>query len=67
MILSLFVAGRRVFQEFLRSEFSEENLLFWQACEDLKKEEDPKIIEEKARLVYEDYISIISPREVGVS
>jgi len=63
----LLAAGRRVFREFLRTEFSDENLLYWLACEELKKEEDPKNIEEKARLIYEDYISIISPREVLVS
>ena len=58
-------AGRRYFREFLRSEFSEENLLFWLACEDLKKENDLQRVEDKARLIYEDYISIISPTEVS--
>jgi len=57
-------AGRRHFREFLRSEFSEENLLFWLACEELKKEDDTQRVEDKARLIYEDYISIISPTEV---
>uniref|UniRef100_A0A3P9NBU2 Regulator of G protein signaling 19 n=1 Tax=Poecilia reticulata TaxID=8081 RepID=A0A3P9NBU2_POERE len=31
-------AGRNVFREFLRTEYSEENMLFWLACEDLKQE-----------------------------
>lgn len=65
MILITFIslaAGRKVFQNFLRSEFSEENILFWLACEDLKKEGSPEVVEEKARLIYEDYISILSPR-----
>jgi len=57
-------AGRRYFREFLRSEFSEENMLFWLACEDLKKEDDEQRVEEKARIIYEDYISLISPTEV---
>ena len=56
--------GRRVFREFLRCEYSEENILFWLACEDLKKENNPEKIEEKARMIYEDYVSILSPREV---
>ena len=70
--LSLFVvvcdvtAGRKVFREFLRSEYSEENLLFWLACEDLKRS-DADMVEEKARLIYEDYISILSPKEVSES
>ena len=60
-----FVGGRRVFREFLRCEYSEENILFWLACEDLKKENNPEKIEEKARMIYEDYVSILSPREVS--
>lgn len=59
-------AGRNLFREFLRTEYSEENLLFWLACEDLKKEQNKKVIEEKARMIYEDYISILSPKEVNI-
>ena len=62
--LSSISAGRKIFREFLRSEYSEENMLFWLACEELKKEENPEVVEEKARLIYEDYISILSPKEV---
>jgi len=35
------------------------------SCESLKNEQNPDIIEEKARLIYEDYISILSPKEVN--
>ena len=35
------------------------------ACEDLKKETSPEKVEEKARMIYEDYVSILSPREVS--
>lgn len=56
--------GREVFQEFLRSEYSEDNLLFWLACEDLKKETNSTVVDEKARIIYEDYVSILSPKEV---
>lgn len=58
-------AGRNVFREFLRTEYSEENMLFWLACEDLKQEINKSAIEEKALSIYEDYISILSPKEVG--
>ena len=62
-----FLGGRFYFREFLRSEYSEENMLFWLACEELKSEQqNPQIVEEKARLIYEDYISILSPREVSL-
>ncbi|XP_029621005.1 regulator of G-protein signaling 17 isoform X1 [Salmo trutta] len=58
--------GREIFREFLRSEYSEENLLFWLACEELKKETDLTAIDEKARIIYEDYVSILSPKEVSL-
>jgi regulator of G-protein signaling len=56
--------GRHYFRDFLRSEYSEENFLFWMSCESLKNEQNPDRIEEKARSIYEDYISILSPKEV---
>ncbi|XP_044519841.1 regulator of G-protein signaling 19 [Gracilinanus agilis] len=59
-------AGRNVFREFLRTEYSEENMLFWLACEELKGEGNKQAIDEKARLIYEDYISILSPKEVSL-
>jgi len=59
--------GRKYFRDFLRTEFSEENVLFWLACEELKRETNAELIEEKARSIYEDYISILSPKEVRVS
>ncbi|VDD80174.1 unnamed protein product [Mesocestoides corti] len=58
--------GQKAFREFLRSEYSEENILFWMACEDLKKETNHELVEEKARMIYEDYISILSPKEVSL-
>jgi len=57
-------AGRQMFKTFLRSEYSEENMLFWIACEELKHESVPDVVEEKARSIYDDYISILSPKEV---
>ncbi|KAM5135557.1 regulator of G-protein signaling 19 isoform 2-T2 [Mantella aurantiaca] len=59
-------AGRNVFREFLRTEYSEENMLFWLACEELKKDNSRHGVEEKARTIYEDYISILSPKEVSL-
>ncbi|XP_023598261.1 regulator of G-protein signaling 19 isoform X3 [Trichechus manatus latirostris] len=59
-------AGRNVFREFLRTEYSEENMLFWLACEELKAEANKHVVDEKARLIYEDYVSILSPKEVSL-
>lgn len=66
LIFFLASGGRKVFREFLKCEYSEENILFWLACEDLKNEVDSELIEEKCRVIYEDYISILSPKEVSL-
>nr|XP_021502401.1 regulator of G-protein signaling 19 isoform X2 [Meriones unguiculatus] len=58
--------GRSVFRAFLRTEYSEENMLFWLACEELKAEANQHVVDEKARLIYEDYVSILSPKEVSL-
>uniref|UniRef100_A0AC34QSC8 RGS domain-containing protein n=1 Tax=Panagrolaimus sp. JU765 TaxID=591449 RepID=A0AC34QSC8_9BILA len=58
--------GQKYFAEFLKGEYSDENILFWQACEELKKEKNIEKIEEKARIIYEDFISILSPKEVSL-
>ncbi|KAA0723876.1 Regulator of G-protein signaling 20 [Triplophysa tibetana] len=43
-------AGRAHFQQFLKFEFSEENMLFWLACEELKKETNRTTVEQKVSL-----------------
>lgn len=58
-------AGRSYFRQFLRTEFSEENMMFWLTCEELKKETNKTVVEEKVRQIYEDFISILSPKEVS--
>lgn len=57
-------AGRNCFRQFLQTEFSEENMMFWLACEELKMETNKTVVEEKVRQIYEDFISILSPKEV---
>ncbi|CAM2104852.1 regulator of G-protein signaling rgs-2 [Caretta caretta] len=59
-------AGRSVFMEFLRTEHSDENMAFWLACEELKREQSQEQVCEKAKKIYLDYISILSPREVSI-
>ncbi|KAJ4937137.1 hypothetical protein JOQ06_001718 [Pogonophryne albipinna] len=59
-------AGRNSFRQFLRTEFSEENMLFWLACEEFSKDANKTPVEERARVIYEDYISILSPKEVSL-
>ncbi|XP_045694436.1 regulator of G-protein signaling 5 [Phyllostomus hastatus] len=58
--------GLASFQSFLKSEFSEENLEFWMACEDFKKTRSPDKIAEKARKIYEEFIRTEAPKEVNI-
>uniref|UniRef100_A0A8C3SI31 RGS domain-containing protein n=1 Tax=Chelydra serpentina TaxID=8475 RepID=A0A8C3SI31_CHESE len=59
-------AGQSVFMEFLRTEHSDENMAFWLACEELKREQSEEQVCEKAKKIYLDYISILSPKEVSI-
>ncbi|XP_069751465.1 regulator of G-protein signaling 20-like isoform X2 [Narcine bancroftii] len=58
--------GRKILLEFLQSEHSDENILFWLACEEFKQEEHKAIIMEKATSIYFDYISVLSPKEISI-
>ena len=54
----------KIFHDFLKSQYSEENLLFWLAVEKLKKETDQAAVKELAQSIYRDYLSSESPKEV---
>ena len=56
--------GVQLFQDFLRSQYGEENLNFWLAVEEYKTVEEEGRAE-RARMIYEDYVSTLSPTEVG--
>ncbi|XP_004449440.2 regulator of G-protein signaling 5 [Dasypus novemcinctus] len=58
--------GLASFKSFLKSEFSEENLEFWIACEDYKKTKSPAKMAEKAKKIYEDFIQTEAPKEVNI-
>ncbi|XP_071342448.1 regulator of G-protein signaling 4 [Trachinotus anak] len=57
--------GRTVFTSFLRSEFSEENMDFWVACEEYKKTASSKLVT-RARQIYQEYIEADAPNEVNL-
>ncbi|XP_054458898.1 regulator of G-protein signaling 4-like [Anoplopoma fimbria] len=57
--------GRRVFTNFLRSEFSKENMDFWVACEDYKKCEPSKLVK-KAKQLYKKHVEADAPNEVNL-
>ncbi|XP_010988128.1 regulator of G-protein signaling 18 isoform X1 [Camelus dromedarius] len=58
--------GLKTFTRFLKTEFSEENIEFWIACEDFKKSQDPQQIIRKAKSIYEKFIQNDAPQEVNL-
>ncbi|XP_073934308.1 regulator of G-protein signaling 10 isoform X2 [Castor canadensis] len=58
--------GVKRFREFLKKEFSEENVLFWLACEDFKKMQDKKQMQEKAKEIYMTFLSNKASFQVNV-
>ncbi|XP_026159110.1 regulator of G-protein signaling 5 [Mastacembelus armatus] len=58
-------SGLQVFRGFLRSEFSEENLEFWLACEDYRV--SPSNLQKtKASSIYSQFINPDAPQEVNL-
>lgn len=56
--------GKRVFWAFLKTEFCEENIEFWTACEDFRNVTSSKALASKANSIYEEFISSEAPKEV---
>uniref|UniRef100_A0A5F9C7R0 RGS domain-containing protein n=1 Tax=Oryctolagus cuniculus TaxID=9986 RepID=A0A5F9C7R0_RABIT len=58
--------GLAAFRAFLKSEFCEENIEFWLACEDFKKTKSPQKLSSKARKIYTDFIEKEAPKEINI-
>ncbi|KAK2911626.1 hypothetical protein Q8A67_003759 [Cirrhinus molitorella] len=58
--------GLVVFRSFLQTEFSEENLDFWLACEDFKRIKSLSKMATRAKKIFTEYISIQSCKEVNL-
>ncbi|XP_048045443.1 regulator of G-protein signaling 3a isoform X3 [Megalobrama amblycephala] len=58
--------GLAAFRAFLRTEFSEENLDFWLACEDYKKIKSQSKMTSKAKKIFAEFIAIQSCKEVNL-
>lgn len=56
--------GQGVFREFLKSEFSEENIEFWLACEDYKKTKADHL-HGKAERIYEEFVQSDAIKQVS--
>ncbi|XP_062333668.1 regulator of G-protein signaling 12b isoform X2 [Osmerus eperlanus] len=60
--------GVRYFSEFLKKEFSEENILFWEACEFFSHvpENDKKQLSQRAREIYNSFLSSKATTPVNI-
>ncbi|KAF5899057.1 Regulator of G-protein signaling 8, partial [Clarias magur] len=58
--------GLSAFRAFLKTEFSDENIDFWLACEDYKKIKSPAKMVSKANKIYKEFIDVQSPKEVNI-
>uniref|UniRef100_A0A3B3RNC4 RGS domain-containing protein n=1 Tax=Paramormyrops kingsleyae TaxID=1676925 RepID=A0A3B3RNC4_9TELE len=60
--------GIHYFSEFLKKEFSEENILFWQACESFSHlpENDKKQLSQKACEIYSSFLSSQATTPVNI-
>ncbi|VDD85533.1 unnamed protein product [Enterobius vermicularis] len=64
---SFFSDGCLVFRDFLKTEFSVENIDFWLECEEFKKlKEGKKSTLQRARAIYKMYVEVNSPKEVNI-
>lgn len=54
------------FSSFLQTEFSEENVDFWSACEDFKKTISLDELQDKAQRIYREFLEPTAKREVSL-
>ncbi|CAH6787688.1 regulator of G-protein signaling 1 [Phodopus roborovskii] len=57
--------GQSVFGNFLKSEFSEENIEFWLACEDYKKTEID-LLSSKAENIYKAFVHSDAVKQINI-
>ncbi|XP_036969364.1 regulator of G-protein signaling 2 [Acanthopagrus latus] len=58
--------GKAAFCIFLKSEFCEENIEFWTACEDFRNHTSSKDLLSKANSIYEEFIKNEAPKEINL-
>ncbi|XP_009668039.1 regulator of G-protein signaling 1 [Struthio camelus] len=58
-------SGQGIFREFLKSEFSEENIEFWLACEDYKKTKSDRLYS-KAERIYEEFVQADAIKQINI-
>ncbi|XP_067829227.1 regulator of G-protein signaling 4-like isoform X1 [Heptranchias perlo] len=58
--------GVTAFRAFLRSEFSEENIDFWLACEEYRNTKAGPKLTLKAQKIYNEFVAVQAPKEVNL-
>ncbi|XP_029474553.1 regulator of G-protein signaling 16 [Rhinatrema bivittatum] len=58
--------GLAAFQAFLKTEFSEENIEFWMACEEYKATHSTTKLLAKADRIFQEFIQTEAPKEVNI-
>ncbi|KAJ8011222.1 hypothetical protein DPEC_G00055920 [Dallia pectoralis] len=59
-------SGQAAFREFLKSEYSEENILFWLACEEYKKIKSLPEMISSANRIYSEFVKCEAPRQINI-
>ncbi|KAJ0032718.1 hypothetical protein NQD34_002799 [Periophthalmus magnuspinnatus] len=54
------------FRSFLQSEFSEENLDFWLACEDFRTISSEEELRRRAQQIYQEFLQTTAKREINI-
>ncbi|CAB1332102.1 unnamed protein product [Coregonus sp. 'balchen'] len=58
--------GKAAFRIFLKSEFCEENIEFWTACEEFRTILSLGKLSSRARSIYEEFIQCDAPKEINL-
>ncbi|KAL4660126.1 regulator of G-protein signaling 21-like [Arapaima gigas] len=58
--------GQIAFREFLKTEYSEENILFWLACEDYKKIKSTPEMISTANRIYTEFVQTEAPKQINI-
>nr|XP_029136569.1 regulator of G-protein signaling 21-like [Labrus bergylta] len=59
-------AGQIAFRQFLKSEYSEENILFWIACEEYKKIKSAPEMISSANRIYSEFVQTEAPKQINI-
>ncbi|XP_064845416.1 regulator of G-protein signaling 21-like isoform X1 [Oncorhynchus masou masou] len=58
--------GQLAFREFLKTEYSEENILFWLVCEEYKTITSNTEMAEAAKRIYTEFVQVDAPRQINI-